>query len=86
MKRRHTIQYTVRALPKDLDLRLKRRAKEKGQSLNEVVLDALKRDAGLSDEPATYSDLDHLIGTWEDDPETLNALANQDWIDEDLWK
>lgn len=86
MKRRHSIQYTVRALPKDLDLRLKKRAKEKGQSLNEVVLNALKRDAGLSDEPVTYSDLDGLIGTWKDDTETLAALADQDRIDQDLWK
>jgi len=37
------------------------------------------------DEPR-YHDLDHFIGTWEEDPEFDRALEDQRQIDEELWK
>jgi len=86
MKKRQPAQYTVRSLPQALDKHLRQRAQDSGKSLNEVVLDALKRDVGLSDQPVIHHDLDSLIGTWKDDPNVLAALADQDRIDEGLWK
>ncbi len=79
-------QYTIRAVPPELDAELRRRAKKLGKSLNEVTLEALKRGAGIDAQPVVHTDLDHLIGTWIEDPEFDAAIAAQDVVDEEKWR
>lgn len=78
-------QYTIRAVPPQVDARLRGIAKKTGRSLNEVAVETLARGAGLADEPVRYHDLDGLIGAWQEDPEFDAAVAAQRRIDPDLW-
>jgi len=80
------MQYTIRNIPKTLDAMLRDRAKKEGKSLNEMVIQALARAMGFSNEPVRHRDLSHLAGTWVEDPEFDRALEDQDRIDEDLWR
>lgn len=41
---------------------------------------------GLAEEPVRCRDLSDLAGTWTEDPEFDRAIADQDRIDEDLWR
>lgn len=89
MKQRQTaraIQYTLRNVPPALDRALRRRAKQLSKSLNEVALEALTRGAGVEHEVREHADLDFLFGSWVDDPEFDQAIADQRKIDPDLWR
>jgi hypothetical protein len=71
------MQYTIRSVPSKLDAVLRRRAQKTGKSLNEVVIEALAKGAGVSPN-ATYNDLDWFVGG--------KSLANtfeidMDWLD-----
>ena len=79
------MQYTIRNVPTLLDSALRRSAREQGKSLNEVVLEALARGAGLSDR-WSRRDLSDIAGTWRNDAAFNNALTAQDTIDEKLWR
>ncbi len=83
--RRATIQYTVRDVPAHIDRALRHKAGEEGKSLNQVLRDALAREAGGGAE-VLHHDLDALAGTWRDDPEFDRAIAEQDRVDEALWR
>jgi len=85
-KKKPTAQYTIRGVPDDVDRTLRLRAKDEDKSLNELVLDVLARAAGVGNGQKVYTDLDHLIGTWVHDPEFDAAIAEQDQIDEELWR
>ena len=78
-------QYTIRNLEPKLDEVLRAKTKVTGHSLNEVVLEALRKGAGLGEKPIFYHDLDHLAGTLKDDPQFEETLQLQDAIDTDLW-
>jgi hypothetical protein len=79
-------QYTIRAVPPVIDSALREHARREGKSLNQVALEALQRGLGINAAPPEFHDLDHLIGTWVDDPEFDAAIAAQDIVDEDLWR
>ena len=80
------MQYTLRNIPPHLDGSLRQRARQTGQSLNEVVLEALIREAGLSAEFIPRRSLADLAGKWVDDPEFDEAIRDQDSIDPRIWK
>ncbi len=80
------MQYTIRGVPQEVDSNLRERAKKEGKSLNELVLDALAVASGRGNGKIVYHDLDHLIGTWEEDPEFDKAIAEQDVVDVELWR
>jgi hypothetical protein len=80
------MQYTIRNVPGSLDDALRRSAREKGKSLNEVALDTLARGAGLSEDRVRRRDLGDIAGSWRKDPAFDKALAAQDMVDEDLWR
>ncbi|HYU34624.1 MAG TPA: hypothetical protein VEW48_20935 [Thermoanaerobaculia bacterium] len=80
------MQYTLRDVPPPVDAELRRRSKAEGKSLNTVVIEALIRGAGLSEIPVRYRDLSDIAGTWQEDPEFDQAIAEQDQIDERLWR
>ncbi len=80
------IQYTVRAIPREVDDKLRQKAKREGKSLNEVALQALATAAGSSSTTQKKRDLSDLIGDWLDDPEFDAAIAAQRVIHPDDWK
>jgi plasmid stability protein len=85
-KKRRQIQYTIRAVPPEVDQSLRRRARREGRSLNDVALEALAKSVGLAGEPERHHDLDELIGTWVPDPEFDAAMEYFERIDEDMWR
>lgn len=80
------MQYTIRNVPDSLDEALRRFARERGKSLNEVAIEALARGAGVTEERIQQRDLTGIAGTWREDPAFDRALAAQDTIDEEMWK
>jgi hypothetical protein len=82
-----TVQYTVRSVPAHVDKTLRRKAQQARKSLNEVLRNALIREAEGTDLPqSVYSDLDALAGSWVDVPGFDDALQAQDRVDEALWR
>lgn len=69
-----TIQYTIRAVPKNLDNFLRRQAKQQGKSLNRVVLDYIEQATKL-DLQQTDEDFDWIIGADTMDNASLQAIA-----------
>lgn len=79
------LQYTIRKIPEYIDRIARDQSRKEHKSLNSVLLEALSK--GLdADKQIEYHDMDDLAGTWVADPETEDALASFDKIDEDLWK
>jgi plasmid stability protein len=80
------MQYTIRNVPNLLDQALRRCARERGKSLNEVAIEALARGAGVSGERSRKRDLSDIVGSWQEDAVFDSALADQDTIDEKMWR
>ncbi len=85
MKRRHKIQYTIRNIPESLDKAVRRIAKKQGKSLNQIAINALKKEAGF-EEDFQYNDLDWISGTWEQDREFDKVIKEIRNIDKEMWK
>lgn len=80
------MQYTIRNVPETLDEALRRVARERGKSLNEVAIEALARGAGITQNRIRQRDLSDIAGSWRKDNAFDSALAAQDTIDEEMWK
>lgn len=80
------MQYTIRGIPEALDSAVRERAKAEGKSLNEVAVEALADGLGLGDSDVVRRDVSDVAGTWKKDAAVEAALADQDQVDEDLWK
>jgi hypothetical protein len=85
------MQYTIRNIPDALDEALRRTARARGKSLNEVAIEALARGAGVSGESRRQRDLGDIAGTWRKDPAFDRALAAQDTVDphfieKEMWR
>jgi hypothetical protein len=79
------VQYTLRRVPRAVDTRLRKRAREERRSLNSVALEALAKGAGLN-QAGPQRDLRDVAGTWVEDPEFERARAAQHRIDKRLWR
>jgi hypothetical protein len=80
------MQYTLRKIPKQLDEEVRRRAHEERKSMNRALLEALARGVGLQGQAQRQRDLGDIAGTWKKDPAFDQAIAEQDKVDEALWK
>jgi hypothetical protein len=80
------MQYTLRDIPPAVDSELRRRAKAERKSLNTIAIEALVRATGLGDAPLRQRDLGDIAGTWQEDREFDRAIADQNRIDERLWR
>jgi hypothetical protein len=80
------MQYTLRNVPAFVDRILRRLARERGASLNDVALEALARGAGATEERVVRRKLRDLAGGWMEDPEFEAAIREQDTVDERLWR
>ena len=71
-------QYTIRSVPPKLDSVLRSRAQKTGKSLNEVMLDALAKGAGVVPD-ANFTDMDWFIGS-----KSLDSSFDQatEWLDD----
>jgi ribosomal protein S24E len=82
---------TLRGVDDALDEKLREKAREKGVSINQVVIDALKEQLGLRKKKTftvVYSDLDHLFGRWSEDEfqQIQGKIDGERAVDTDLWK
>ena len=81
------MQYTIRGVPPAIDNALRARARAAGKSLNEAAVEALAEGAGVGTVTARKRrDLADIAGTWKADKALESALAEQDRVDEDLWR
>ena len=80
------MQYTLKDVPHSLDSELRRRAKAEGKTLNAVALEALLRGVGLGEKAPRHRDLGDVAGTWQEDRDCDDAIADQDRIDTRLWR
>lgn len=85
-KRHENIQYTIRSIPPEVNEAVRAYSVREGCSLNQAVLDALRKGSGASNEPLIHHDLDFMAGTWIKDAMCEKALEEFDRIDEEMWK
>ena len=80
------MQYTLRDVPPRVDDELRRRARTEGKSLNAVAIEALIRGSGLGETPVRARDLGDIASTWQEDEDFDRAVADQDRVDEAMWR
>lgn len=80
------MQYTLRGIPPAVDSALRDRARASRKSLNEAAIDALAEGAGLTSAPRKRRELGDIAGTWKAEKAVETALADQDRVDEGLWR
>ena len=80
------MQYTIRRIPPAVDSALRARARASGKSLNEAAVEALSEGSGMTGVPRRRRDLGDVAGTWRAEKAVESALADQDRVDEDLWR
>jgi hypothetical protein len=77
----HSVQYTIRGIPREVDRVLRQKAARRKQSLNQVVVDELVNAAQGHKE-----DFSDLTGQWTPDPAFDDIMAAQRKIDMEKWK
>lgn len=80
------MQYTIRGIPAALDDALRERARAAGKSLNEAAVDAMAEGTGMTGARRKRRNVDDIAGKWKADRALEAALAEQDHVDEDLWR
>jgi hypothetical protein len=85
-KKQDNIQYTIRSIPPDVNEAVRAYSVREGCSLNQAVLEALRKGSGATDKPIVYHDLDFMSDTWIRDAECEKALEEFDRVDAELWK
>jgi hypothetical protein len=80
------MQYTIRGIPPALDGALRERARAAGKSLNEAAVDALAEGSGMAGSRRQRRALADIAGTWKSEKAVEAALADQDRVDEALWR
>lgn len=78
-------QYTIRSIPEKLDRKLRKAATDSSKSLNQVLVEALEKGAGLSPEPYINHDFDWFFGINRKqprDPGFEQAMEDFERIDE----
>ena len=83
--------FTIRGVEPEVAEKLKTMAEKKGKSINQLVLDFIKKNLGLEKEAThsrEYDDLDDLLGSWSDDEfiRIHNKINQSRQIDQELWK
>ena len=81
-----SIQHTIRSVPPAVDRALRRRARLTEKSLNAVLIETLARGLELDAKPQEHTDLDALIGTWQEDPAFDRAIADFETVDQEAWR
>jgi hypothetical protein len=82
-KRAPLVQYTVRGVPREVDIVLRRKAAKRKVSLNQIIVEELSRVAMGARKRADFSD---LVGKWIPDAAFDEILGAARRIDRDKWK
>jgi hypothetical protein len=81
---------TIRGIDTELDRAIKSRAQQNDLSVNQWILNALKKVTGTGKEPVfrKHRDLDALAGGWSKEETTAFRKNTRlfERIDEDVWK
>ncbi len=82
---------SIRGVDNQLATLLKEKAVIAQKSVNQLVLEMLRKHVGLEKPKrytAQYDDLDHLFGSWTEDEfqHIQKKIDSERQIDEDLWK
>ena len=82
---------TIRGIDAKLSENLKTAALRESKSINQYLLELLRKNLGLEKEKKftkKYHDLDHLFGKWDENEfkQIESGLKAQRKIDKELWK
>ena len=82
---------SIRGVDEELAVLLKKAASQEHKSVNQFVLDTIKKQLGLQKEKRftqEWHDLDILFGSWSEDDfvRIQEKISNERQIDEELWK
>jgi hypothetical protein len=77
------VQYTIRGVPGEVDRELRRRAREKKISLNQLLIEELR---GAAQVRKKYRSLQSIAGRWAEDVRFDRAVEEQRQVDPELWK
>ena len=80
------IQYTIRGISPEADAALRKKARARRCSINELAVEALEREAGRPSKPILRRDIGFLVNSMVEDPVRDEAIAAQRNIDPDDWK
>jgi len=78
-----SVQYTVRGVPSEVDMALRRKAARRKVSLNQVIIEELSEAALGMRKRADFSD---LVGKWTPDAAFDEIIAAGRQIDRKKWK
>ncbi len=87
----HMKAITIRGIDPEIDEKLKMIASKHCKSINQLILDILRKDLGLEKKQVystEYDDLDDLFGQWSEEEFRViqEGLDQQRRIDPELWK
>jgi plasmid stability protein len=82
---------TIRGVEPEVAQKLKQTATNQGKSVNQLVLEILKKNLGFEKDKKyskKYSDLDHLFGKWSaEEFKRISGKINQErQIDREFWE
>ena len=77
------IQYTIRSVPSEVDGVLRRKAAERKQTLNQLILNEL---ALAADGRRIRADFSDIAGQWTPDAAFDEMIASQRRIDPEKWR
>jgi hypothetical protein len=77
------VQYTVRGVPREVDLLLRQKAAKRKVSLNQMIVEELSEATTGTKIRADFSD---LVGKWTPDPAFDEVLSAGRKIDKSKWK
>ncbi len=82
---------TIRDIDPEVATKLKHKAMEQNKSMNQLVLELIKKNLGLEKDKVytrEYDDLDSLFGSWSDQEfHSIQNKIDQEWqLDQDIWK
>ncbi|MCI5221935.1 MAG: antitoxin [Candidatus Electrothrix sp. AR4] len=82
---------SIQGVDEQLTALLKQQAAKAQTSVNQFILDTLKKHVGLEKEKKfskEYDDLDHLFGSWSEEEfsEIQGTISSERGIDPELWQ
>ena len=78
-------QYTLRGIPPHLDRCIREASQRSGKSINSIAIEALEARFLAPSGERLHSDMDDLIGTWVNDPDSEAAWESMRTVDDALW-